>query len=392
VDCRLRRLTAPAALMMSAGFDTAAIAGLAGPAVTAQGRKLISLSWISSPGLLNARGDLRPWLEACHRAMPHLDVRQLSKPAENPLTGIEKRFMTNDGPSWSHHQLNLDIFAAAAAAGARLIMDGYGGDYTVNPRGRLALAYFLRRGQFRRLAAELRAHLRETGQPLWLTIKNELARPLLPVWSVRWVTWLRNGYRSSWTAPWVMRNVLYTRPGRKTPVRAHAAYAIPVTAARKRNAHLARRLSRGFAAGGYIPAAAYGLSLTRPFHDKRVVELGLAIPEELHVKDGLNRPIARRALADIYPQEFQHRDSKNVGMLSDDPAVLDQFTPELLAEANRLAKQSRLSAIFNFDTVRGLLSLPGPNESRWIIWRKSVAMRAVLLSRYVEWFNADNRS
>ena len=164
VACRLRRLIAPAALLMSAGFDSAAIAGLAGPVVTAQGRKLISLSWFGSKATETEYGDIRPWLEACRRVMPHLDSREVSFEGRNPLIGIESRFMINEGPAHSHHQITYDLFAAAAAAGARLIMDGFGGDYSLNPRGHGALARHLRHGQFRRFLAELRPHLRQTGR------------------------------------------------------------------------------------------------------------------------------------------------------------------------------------------------------------------------------------
>ena len=60
-----------------------------------------------------------------------------------------------------------------------------------------------------------------------------------------------------------------------------------------------------------MEAAYHGLDLTRPFHDKRVVELALAIPEELYVKNGRNRYLACMALKDIYPPEYQTRWRKN---------------------------------------------------------------------------------
>ncbi len=53
--------------------------------------------------------------------------------------------------------------------------------------------------------------------------------------------------------------------------------------------------------GRALNAAANGLEFTQPFHDKRVVELALAIPEALQMRNGRDRDLARRALADIYP-------------------------------------------------------------------------------------------
>ena len=61
------------------------------------------------------------------------------------------------------------------------------------------------------------------------------------------------------------------------------------------------------AQGFSIPAARHGLEFTQPFHDKRVVEFGLAIPEELYVKNGKTRYLARAALKDLYPPEYPDR-------------------------------------------------------------------------------------
>ena len=47
--------------------------------------------------------------------------------------------------------------------------------------------------------------------------------------------------------------------------------------------------------------AARHMDLTRPFHDRRVVEFALAVPENLYVRDGYNRYLARAAMKDLYP-------------------------------------------------------------------------------------------
>ena len=390
VACRLRRLTAPAALLMSAGFDTAAIAGLAGPVVAAQKRKLISLSWLGEEIARTTRGDIRPWLEACQRDMPHLDVRELSRKSEDPFAGIDRVFLNTDGPGAGARKTSAYLFAEAAAAGARLIMDGYGGDYTLNPRGHGALARHLRRGRFRRLFAELRPHLRKTGQTPWRMLKHDIILMLLPRTVIDWQRRVRQkGLYALFTSalrdiegPYLARlrkrNAAEAEPGIES---------IPITKMGAGIRHIASRISRGGAAGGAIPAAVYGLDLTRPFHDKRVVEFGLAIPEDLYVKNGLNRYLARRALADVYPPEFQTRGSRNEGALGD-TAILDLATPDLLAEADRLAKSTRLSAYFDFERARRALA--GPDRNAATAAKKAAALRALLTARFIEWFSGSN--
>jgi asparagine synthase (glutamine-hydrolysing) len=384
VACRLRRLTAPAALMMSAGFDTAAIAGLAVPVVTAQGRKLICLSWLGPNPDDPARGDMRPWLEACRRFMPHLDVRALTADGENPLRDIERAFVAHDGPGGSRRSVR-NLFAEAAAAGARLIMNGLGGDYTVNPRGSGALAGYLRRGQFRRFAAELRPHLRETGQSLWQCLKGEIAVPLLPPYFVHWQRYVRQvgPYAKLKSALRDIEGPTMKKLRRRNAAQAEAGSDwIPRAAIRAANRHLADRLRCGAATGWTVETAARGLCLTQPFHDKRVVELGLAIPEDLYIKNGVNRYLARRALADIYPPEFQRRGRDNVGTL-DEIAVPDWAISELLSEADRLGKSAKLSAYFDFERARDFLSSPNT-------LKKKAALRAFLTARFIEWFDRAN--
>jgi asparagine synthase (glutamine-hydrolysing) len=389
VACRLRRLTRPAALLNSAGFDTAAIAGLAGPVVTAQGRKLISLSWLGEETTKITRGDIRPWIDACRRVMPHLDIRELYRKSEQPFAGIERVFLACDGPGGSSRKTLFYLFAEAAAAGARLIMDGYGGDYTLNPRGRGALARHLRKGQLRRFCSELVARLRMREVSPWRVLKNEIVFALLP----RSVT---NWHRRVWRigSPEMIRAAQreIEGPELKRLRKRNAAEAnlhwetIPITALRARMMHNLSLICRGLTAGS-TPAAAHGLDLTRPFHDKRVVELALAIPEDLYVKNGLNRYLARRALADIYPPEFQTRGRVNEGVL-DDRAIRDMAAPELLAEAERLAGSEKLSPYFDFAWARRVLA--EPDRAGRTASRKNIALRALLTARFIEWFSGPN--
>ena len=393
VACRMRRLTGPATLMMSGGFDTAAIAGLAGPTVTAQGRKLITLSWLGSTAVAGEHGDMRPWLAACRRVMPHLDMREVWPKGESPFAAIEKRFSMADAPAHIHHKTFYYLASEAAAAGAHLIMDGFGGDYTLNPRGHGALARHLRRGQLRRFLAAVRPQMREIGLSLWQTLKSELLVPLLPRSVIRWQRQLRGIAGFSWKQ--VGMREFGTPYLRQLQRRYEAdatlpATSIPVTAMRERMRFAAAGMVRGAAPGWGVPAGAFGLDLTRPFHDKRVVEFGLAIPEDLYVKNGVNRYIARLALADVYPPEFRTRGRKNEGGFGDLPATLDAAIPELLCEVERLAKNRELSAYFDFERARSRLS-PRPSSARSpSLGEQAVALEAVLAARFIEWFGGRN--
>ncbi len=90
--------------------------------------------------------DARPMVDLCKRDMPHLDVRYYTRDGWTPLTGLADVARASDEMVRPLKGLALAMFRIAAQSGARLVMDGHGGDYTVNPRGHGALGYFLRSG------------------------------------------------------------------------------------------------------------------------------------------------------------------------------------------------------------------------------------------------------
>ncbi|MEI9803354.1 MAG: asparagine synthase-related protein [Pseudolabrys sp.] len=110
-------------------------------------------------------------------------------------------------------------------------------------------------------------------------------------------------------------------------------------------------------APGTATAASYGLEVAMPFHDKRIIEFGLAIPEGLYVRDGRSRYLACKALADIYPSEFQTRDPyPNDSLDPDFNTMIDSIRPELMTEVKRMADSETLSRYVDFNEVYGRLA------------------------------------
>ena len=98
------------------------------------------------------------------------------------------------------------------------------------------------------------------------------------------------------------------------------------------------------------------MQLSRPFHDKRVVELAAAIPQELYVKNGRNRYLACAALRDVYPPEFQTRWRKNDDEIPDFQRIVKTAEPQLLAEIDRMQRSEELRRYVDFDNIRHLLA------------------------------------
>jgi asparagine synthase (glutamine-hydrolysing) len=386
VECRLRRATTPAGLFMGGGFDSSAICGLAGPVVTAQGRKFIAAASVMPADYQGTIRHARRWVEMCRRDMPWLDVRYVTSEDHDLLSGTEEAFLRRDSPHSPNRADTEALLKAIAASGARIVMDGHGGDYTLNPRGQKALVQLLYRGQFRRFAAEFRATRRHLGQSVKQTLVRNVIVAAAP--SVLMLAWnnRRHGLRAFGPTVPLSRLVIADR-------RRGARSRFAVRGASQRDSMLRTlRGQQNRGASGYgIPAAAFGLVFTQPFHDKRVVELGLAIPEALFVKNGLTRYLARQALRHVYPPEFQTRRPGNDDLGPDFLRMVKRIEPRVLAEIDRMERAGYLTRYFDFGRMRAMLTrrtIDQHNSGSEYDTRQ--AMLAFLTARYIEWFRGAN--
>jgi asparagine synthase (glutamine-hydrolysing) len=133
---------------------------------------------------------------------------------------------------------------------------------------------------------------------------------------------------------------------------------------------------------------AYGLELTQPFHDKRVVELALAIPEDLYFQDGRPRHLARTALADLYPPEFAAPPPGNIPFIADYAEMIERIRPQLMAEVERLEQRPRLAAYVDFRRLRALLAPAGRGGAAGPRLRQGA--RALLAASWVDAVWRDN--
>ena len=389
VACRIRRTIKPPGLVFSGGYDSAAIAGMAAPALA--GRKLVAAASVMPGDYRGSIRHARKWVDLCARDMPHLDVHYVTREGKSVLSGLEQAFVRSDMPAGAYHFVHTELHETLARAGAQVVMDGHGGDYTLHPRGQAALARFLATLQLRRFVSELRGHMRMTGRSLWNTLKLDVAVVLMPASVMRLWQRLRRGAAPVW---------------RDQPIAAAFAERLIAQAAvdannlrvvttakidmRKQMIAVLRRIAGG--AGSNPAGAMHGLEMTRPFHDKRVVELALAIPQDLYVKNGRNRYLACAALKDIYPREYQTRWRRNDDEIPDFQRMAKSIEPQVLAEIARLEKSDSLSRLIDFGKIRRLLAARGPDDhnSGWE-QETQLALGGFLTARYVEWFRRGNR-
>lgn len=387
VECRLRRATTPAGLFMGGGFDSSAICALAGPVVTAQGRKLIAVSSVMPEDYRGTIHHARKWVEMCRRDMLHLDVRYVTREGLDIFTGMEKVFLATGIRHGPNGYTTRAMFAEIARTGARIVMDGHGGDYTLNPRGQNFLIRLLRTGQFHRFGTEFTAMRRHLRQSVKQTFVRNVLLQLVPAFWMQVWTRYRNGLALFGPTMPLSRQVIERRSkGARSRFQRKAGDTQRVGMERA-----LRTVQNAPAVGYSIPAAVHGLEFTQPFHDKRVVEFGLAIPEELYAKNGKTRYLARAALKHFYPPEYQDRPPGNDDLGPDFLIMAKRIEPRVLTEINRMEKAGKLSKYFDFPRMRAMLTRrtieqhASGNE-----YDTQQAILGFLAARYIEWFRGDN--
>jgi len=390
VACRIRRARKPAALQLSGGFDSSAIAGLAGEVVRPKRGKLIAVSALLAPGQDAVPGNARRAVEACVRHMPHVELHPFVREDESALERLEEYFLLSGLPASETHFVRTALYESAAEAGAQVVMDGHGGDYTVNPRGHGALAWVIRHRRWREILPTMRMIARRRRRSPVRELARAL-RQLIPVPIKALKRRITRLGRKPWWDHMIADGFARELFGDGT-VRAEQLRGSPRDVSDMRAVMIEALNRQCDAACAAVPAspAARGLEFTMPFHDKRIVEFGLAVPEALYAKGGMDRYLARKALADVLPPELLAKPARGNDVLDPDmEAMVAGIREPLLALADSLAQDARIARYMDFGRVGTALAAALTRTgapSREIV----MAMRALLLGRYVQWSDHQN--
>ncbi|GGD61718.1 hypothetical protein GRI62_13750 [Erythrobacter arachoides] len=385
VACRVRRLIDPPAVAFSGGFDSTAIAGLASPLVEQKGQRVIAVASAMPAEMPGYRGDARKWVEACRRKLPQLDIRYVDRSRIDPLQGFDRALATYDGVPTPFYHADLAIGRTARESGARLMMDGYFGDQTLNPRAANRHTALLREGAILRLWHEVGEYAKRFGHSRWRLLARAIHHSLPPP-LLRLEGLLRRGFAPVWGGVPVKHRFINdaVERGAVAPEWGRLRHYEPGRRL-SRQAHLQRAQGVTIAPHLEMAAWAHGVATTRPFADKRVVELALAIPEELQVRDGRNRWLALQALADIYPPEFVGKSSANDHRAPDWDDQFPGTLATLAAWAQQARNDPRTARMIDTEKAMATLMEPGKFDGR-----KAAAYGALSFARYFAWFEGRN--
>jgi asparagine synthase (glutamine-hydrolysing) len=306
---RLRGAGPLVAAHLSGGWDSNAVAATAARLTGPSGGRVIAFTHV--PGgnagttrLGNRFADESALAGATARIHPNVDHVTMPGTARSPLADLDLYASLFGRPVFNlcNHVWLSDIRSAAAAAGARILLSGEIGNWTISAAPNTLLADFLRERRWLDWAREARAMARGGRARLrgvaacsfgpW--IPGPLWRRLMP---------LSSGLASAVTDP------VHPRLREAVAAEQEASGLGPSARPKDRFDHASEAIMTmdwGEHRKGIL--GGWGLDKRDPTADPRLIDFCLSLPLDMLMKDGIRRPLARAALADrVAPEVLDER-------------------------------------------------------------------------------------
>jgi asparagine synthase (glutamine-hydrolysing) len=376
------RLDAGTAAMLSGGLDSSAIVGVArtlGP--------LATVSAISPDGVLCEESEHIRAVLAPGGVAPAL-VRRGDTAAFD--ADVDRFLSSWAEPFDSAMILPILVYAAAARAGAKAVLDGVDGDVVASLEPDYVDA-LLRRGRFWRAAREVGGLARFYRAPQKGALSGGLRRALLPLPIQRAVRSLRRSRRHAASLEGsLIHPDLARRAGVHERLDALAAHR-PAGRSLDPRERQAAELSHPYIAAALErygrAAASQGVEARHPFLDRRLVELCLALPWDQKVRRGWSKWIVRHAMEGVLPDPVRWRRGRWVRL---GPAFLEDLIAKRFATIDALSADtmSALELYVDLDAWREIVERfavtrdPTDGALVWQTWNLARWVRATSDSEY----------
>ncbi len=333
----------PVAAHLSGGLDSSAITILAARALQPVGRDLLAYSAVPAAfGAYRFGGD-GPHIAPVLRQQPGITWQavRVEKPAEFVLPAMDQDQILPVDQSFGEGR----ILADAAAAGAQMLLSGWGGDEGCSYSRRGVLAEALLTGDWGYLATELRAL--GSAQAAW----GDLAPHLLPDTVQALIRRLAGRPPIRPSLAELSADLL---SGKHVAGRSLRRPALPATARGIRLALLSGPGLPRRAEQWSLLAARHGMAVSFPLLDRRLVEFALSLPSALFVRQGWSRRVFRDAMAGVLPEALRWKPSK-LDLVSEAPVHVAAERQVLASRLAALRRYQPVADFFALDTLAAWL-------------------------------------
>lgn len=286
-------------------------------------------------------------------------------------------------------------YRAAQKNGHSMLLTGGSGNLTLSFSGMRGLGDLARTGRLDTLLRLLPAIAKFRGQSLWATLKRQVLLPALPpkLRAALW-RWRHPGAETS-TKYAAIRSDFARSVGQDAALLAQGddGLSLYTTDSRKLIAHhlevhRVRTLETIRTVRAY-----YGFEIRDPFCDPDLTEFCLAIPREQYLLEGVQRSLARRALADRLPAALLAE--RGYGRQS--PEWFSRIAAQresFAAEIDRLANVPLAAEMLDLPRLKRLID-DWPQDATAAEARRfefaQMLPRAIQTGRFIRWSEGSNQ-
>ncbi|PKP93093.1 MAG: hypothetical protein CVT77_06700 [Alphaproteobacteria bacterium HGW-Alphaproteobacteria-16] len=388
-------------LMLSGGFDSSAVAATAARLLDPASLSTYTVEPPPAQTLAARRGWYdreRPYVDALADRYPNLDPHfcHSTEPASIELDPTPF-FVAGGRTQFNANHLGWfdPAYRAVRNNGHSVLLTGQSGNLTFSYSGLRGLGDLARRGRVDQLARLLPAVARYRQNTLWGTLKSEVLIPALPPkW--RAAIWRRRHSGEDPSTKYAaIRSDFVTDVGLRATLQAQGddGLSFYTTDSRKliahhMEAHRLRTIETCQTLRGY-----HGFEIRDPFADPDLTEFCLAIPREQYLLGGVQRSLARRALADRLPDALlaeRGYGRQNPEWFTRISAQRESFA----AEIERLANTPLAAEMLDLPRLKQLID-NWPQDAAAAEARRfeyaQMLPRAVQTGRFIRWSEGSNQ-
>jgi asparagine synthase (glutamine-hydrolysing) len=268
--------------------------------------------------------------------------------------------------------------------GAEMLLTGGTGNMTLSYHGRRTIAEDLYRGRWLKAARDMVAPGADARVRGWRALARELAPRAVKRWWAGGAPWTD----FSLVSRDFLNEIGY---GAHARARGHdVPFDLPMTSREHRLSMIQAQRARDFA--GYVTRQSRSYITRDPYIDRRLAEFCLGIPEDQYWRNGQDRWLARRVLADRVPAETLSQ--RRIGRQSPDWYTLATSRHARMVElVDRIERSPVASQVLDMPRIRALLA-DWPKDAdaaeKTVMLHGHALQRAIALGGFLCWHEGRN--
>ena len=387
----------PVAALLSGGLDSPILACIAAGQLKAAGRpKLTTFSWVLAKDDPWPKQDERHLIEQVHAQEEHIDGQFVLSEGKSPAAAHARGQQMYGGFPLGGSDHIFETAERAQAAGARVLMGGFGGDQLPTSQGEGDLEDLLTAGRWPTFWRQARARARYKGFRTWSLVRGTLGNTYLSWLADRWREPEEDSVHDMLHNRAVVASEFAERGDLPERMRASPRFMTrDLGRLRERQWYSLDRLEPERVAEN-LGATLVPLQLDYrlPMFDKRLIEYCLALPPEQH-RHGWGRHLVRRAAKGILPEALRVRDDKRGASPPDPFRVLASDHENLIMMLDTIGAVPLVNEYVDVHKLRTKIGTEWPQalaEGQTTFPGMGAVMRGFGLACFLTWFQETARN